>query len=369
MIEKKGPDPICRWNNPSLKHVRRLVDVLPKEIMDSSLARTITDRNYGGAFFDTPYQLACQLGLYYESNNYYYPKFTNTPSDNELFFYMENWITKYYVPNPYTKSFKKYDFFKNLHPFSIHSKLCEKLYNSKTPLNWPEAYLEIFPGHVKNTDIIKNALYYSKVLLINNKKIILRDSENYEDLLEYIIDVPKNSIDDKQFFFLNFDHNYFIQKDLAPILSELEKFDKKEIETVKEAIVKIRIGQSNFRRDLLNSNKNKCIFTGITNSKLLIAGHIKPWKDSDNNERLNISNGILLTPTFDKLFDEHLITFSKNGDLIWSIKRLDYLTIESIKESIKNLEPIKIDITIDNESYFEYHRRTFYQLDDNYGNN
>ncbi|NYT27659.1 MAG: HNH endonuclease [Candidatus Thiodubiliella endoseptemdiera] len=41
----------------------------------------------------------------------------------------------------------------------------------------------------------------------------------------------------------------------------------------------------------------------IDNSRLLTAGHIKPWSHSSNEEKLNPKNGILLSPLFDKLFD------------------------------------------------------------------
>lgn len=46
-----------------------------------------------------------------------------------------------------------------------------------------------------------------------------------------------------------------------------------------------------------------------------MAGHIKPWSQSDNCERISVYNGLLLIPTYDKLFDYRLITFSKIGKL------------------------------------------------------
>ncbi|MDD5890498.1 MAG: HNH endonuclease signature motif containing protein, partial [Ruminococcus sp.] len=58
-----------------------------------------------------------------------------------------------------------------------------------------------------------------------------------------------------------------------------------------------------------------CIITGITNTKLLIASHIKPWSVSNNYERLSENNGLLLSPTYDKLFDLGLITFDKKSKI------------------------------------------------------
>ena len=50
------------------------------------------------------------------------------------------------------------------------------------------------------------------------------------------------------------------------------------------------------------------------------ASHIQPWRDSSNEERLDPNNGILLTPTYDHLFDKHLITFTDDGKIIFSWK-------------------------------------------------
>ena len=50
----------------------------------------------------------------------------------------------------------------------------------------------------------------------------------------------------------------------------------------------------------------------------LVASHCKPWRDSDNQERLNGDNGLLLTPSIDHLFDRGFIGFEDDGTLIIS---------------------------------------------------
>ena len=47
--------------------------------------------------------------------------------------------------------------------------------------------------------------------------------------------------------------------------------------------------------------------SGITSTWILIASHIKPWRVSNNNERLDVYNGLLLLPNLDKLFDKGYI--------------------------------------------------------------
>jgi hypothetical protein len=51
----------------------------------------------------------------------------------------------------------------------------------------------------------------------------------------------------------------------------------------------------------------------------LRASHCKPWRDCSNNEeRLDGENGLLLTPTIDHLFDRGFISFENSGELIVS---------------------------------------------------
>ena len=68
---------------------------------------------------------------------------------------------------------------------------------------------------------------------------------------------------------------------------------------------------------------------------VLIASHIKPWKDSDENERLDIDNGLLLCPNHDKAFDRGYISFDDNGLIITTIQYNDEIKLTCNKEIIK----------------------------------
>ena len=61
-----------------------------------------------------------------------------------------------------------------------------------------------------------------------------------------------------------------------------------------------------------------CRVTKVQRLEHLVASHVKPWRDSSNDERLDGENGLLLTPTIDHLFDKGFISFENNGDLILS---------------------------------------------------
>lgn len=99
---------------------------------------------------------------------------------------------------------------------------------------------------------------------------------------------------------------------------ETIKEDPKVSFTERQSLIKSRIGQGSFRESLLEKYKGKCVVTGIDIKKVLIASHIVPWSVSDNVKRLSVDNGLLLSATYDRLFDSGLITFKNNGQLVAS---------------------------------------------------
>lgn len=88
-------------------------------------------------------------------------------------------------------------------------------------------------------------------------------------------------------------------------------------QTEKERIVKSRIGQGAFRDELLAKWK-RCCMSGCEIVSILRASHIKPWRASSNAERLDVFNGLLLSPNMDVLFDKGFISFEDDGSLLLS---------------------------------------------------
>jgi hypothetical protein len=134
------------------------------------------------------------------------------------------------------------------------------------------------------------------------------------------------------------------------------------IETSVERLIQARIGQVNFRRGLLSSKNSFCAFTGVNEASLLIAGHIKPWRVCNNDERLDVQNGILFTPTFDRLFNNGYISFTENRKLMIS-PLLNRKTCKLLKLE----EGIEIPIPINGRSnnrrrnYLEFHREKVFR--------
>ena len=89
-----------------------------------------------------------------------------------------------------------------------------------------------------------------------------------------------------------------------------------------QAIVKektYRQGQQKYRQQVIE-HMPQCPFTKISDERLLTASHIKPYQvcmnENNQTEALDYLNGLALTPTYDRLFDQGYITFLDNGELI-----------------------------------------------------
>lgn len=116
-----------------------------------------------------------------------------------------------------------------------------------------------------------------------------------------------------------------------------------------KANVKIRLGQSEFRRAVLDNFSGKCCISGISEPTLLVASHIVPWS-ADKNIRSDPGNGLLLFVEYDAYFDKGFISIDEelrivvtnrllelSADLQFRLKKIAGTTIEQpSKHKIKN---------------------------------
>lgn len=126
-------------------------------------------------------------------------------------------------------------------------------------------------------------------------------------------------------------------------------------ETERETIVQSRIGQGKFRAEVINY-WNGCAVTNCRRIELLRASHIKPWRNSSNEERLDVYNGLLLIPNLDVAFDNGMVSFAANGKIIIS----DLLTKDDrLKLGIHpDMRISRIDER--HRKYLEYHRKNVF---------
>lgn len=149
--------------------------------------------------------------------------------------------------------------------------------------------------------------------------------------------------------FLNFDFSTRKEHEIEKEIETVEQ-DITIEKTERAAIISSRVGQGDFRKRLIQYWRG-CSITHFGKYDLLIASHIKPWRDSNNKERLDTFNGLLLLPNYDKLFDKGYISFDRNGKILLSkfVNDAD----KNILGLSKNISLIKIEER--HIKYLDYH--------------
>lgn len=148
-------------------------------------------------------------------------------------------------------------------------------------------------------------------------------------------------------YFGEAEHPYIIEKEEELIAETVE--DKLE----KTQLYRARIGQGEYRKNLL-ALCPFCPITLISDDRLLIASHIKPWVASNDIEKIDPLNGFMLTPTFDRLFDRGFLSFTHDKKTILSpfLSNMTYSKIGISDNKIISHLPID-----GREEYLEYHRQ------------
>lgn len=153
--------------------------------------------------------------------------------------------------------------------------------------------------------------------------------------------------------YLKFRQSDFAHQQEDTILAEINRVqnDASLSVTEREAIVKARVGQGKFRDKLVDYWRG-CSVSTFSHFDLLIASHIMPWRDADNQQRLDVFNGLLLLPNYDKLFDKGYISFEDTGRIIYS-RYIDDTDRKLLKMD-GSLHLIKIED--EHKTYLKYHR-------------
>lgn len=106
---------------------------------------------------------------------------------------------------------------------------------------------------------------------------------------------------------------------IASLVPDMKAILSRRLETTeKETFANARVGQGLFRAQVLAMWESRCCVTGTATLDAVRASHIKPWRDSTDEERLNPHNGLPLVATLDALFDAGLISFADDGGLLIS---------------------------------------------------
>jgi hypothetical protein len=140
-------------------------------------------------------------------------------------------------------------------------------------------------------------------------------------------------------------------------LSPMDDIEAKKpyLDTLSEkdraAMIRARLGQGDFRKGLIGF-WGACAITGCKTTELLVASHIKPWRECDVFEAKDICNGLLLTPNLDKAFDRGYISFESTGEVVISKK----LSVQdACTLGITSEMRLKKDLIPEQQMYMRYH--------------
>lgn len=142
------------------------------------------------------------------------------------------------------------------------------------------------------------------------------------------------------------------------IKEEEAKIDAEPIpDEIKKQINYARVGQGKYRKALLNECPF-CPITLVSDDRLLIASHIKPWVASPDAEKTDPKNGFMFTPTYDFLFDRGFITFTDDKRMLVSpwLSKMTCSKLNIADDKKYNLLP-----TEGREVYLNYHRTNVFK--------
>ncbi len=226
----------------------------------------------------------------------------------------------------------------------------------------------------KNPHLFRNKVQENEVIVFGNpEKSMILDTPlvvNRALLGELSIDYnPSPNLTELQALTLKFRWKRLNNSQVKLLLKKVNSLHndsflmiQKELEsptvldkTEKESIVKARIGQSIFKKELLAVEK-KCKLCGVSDERFLVASHIKPWSQSNHQERLDSNNGLLLCPNHDALFDKGYISFDKSGIIVIS-NSLNQQT----KIFLNINDKTRIQLNEIQQQYMKWHRENIFK--------
>jgi predicted restriction endonuclease len=144
----------------------------------------------------------------------------------------------------------------------------------------------------------------------------------------------------------------FTQVDLQQDVNQIMD-DPHLTPTEKKILINTRMGQGTYRRQLIDL-WHGCAVTGYRNTQMLVASHIKPWRESTPDEKLDKYNGLLLVANLDKAFDLGFISFDSHGKMMISrvLESPDALGIH---------EDMQVALLPDHQKYLGYHRNELFK--------
>lgn len=287
-----------------------------------------------------------------------------------------NGEAKFYVgnSNPETDSF--FDRF-NRPCFFLKSDLGKYLEDAKTEYQNPQqnyvdkstlqsrwaAYgseLNGFPSEIIPFDIFKAKVAPPRVYINSSSDAYTFVRKIALPQISYFSALKIRDSAGKEYYYFKPFFDYFSSDVYESVLKKKEKEIEERPEVAdpkKKQLIQAREGQGKYREQLLKECVC-CPITDVTEERLLVASHIKPWIDSDDREKIDPKNGFIFTPTYDKLFDRGFISFEDDKTMRVSawLSPLNQRRL-NIRDGKK---VFNLPVT-GREKYLQYHRNNIFK--------
>lgn len=225
------------------------------------------------------------------------------------------------------------------------------LIENKPDITRPDKYsgtIVTIANHIKKERLTESPLL--SILDSAKLKILRKKYFNKEEF--YLKNKKGNSMYSRSFDL----YIQFIEENSEKLVVDEEikiiRTDSSLSATEKQSLILSRYGQGRYRSELITM-WGKCCISHFKDVRLLTASHIKPWRISNNQERLDPYNGLLLLPNFDKLFDDGFISFNNQGKILISAEVTE-------REKLNLHNKITIKIFEKHSFYLNYHRNNLF---------
>ncbi|MBR3840604.1 MAG: HNH endonuclease [Erysipelotrichales bacterium] len=215
-------------------------------------------------------------------------------------------------------------------------------------------------------DFLLPSIFESKIFIQNGKNFTLRPL--MQEVLPMIIDEmsePSYILSSPAYALfiqdqVNF-HNAVMKDNKNPLPYKYQDFIFKTIPVMSVFQERSRTEslQGFYKDNLMQEFKHTCPICGINISYMLIASHIRPFRDCAHLiESSDHSNGIILCKNHDFMFDQGYITFDDNGKIIISsrLSRYEYSNY-AISEDFVLPE---ILLSKRRRMFLDYHRKNIF---------
>lgn len=184
--------------------------------------------------------------------------------------------------------------------------------------------------------------------------------------------LPNVSNKDREIWAWHIENPKEFQEKSQQLLNEISQDDVLSSDDIKTqnktaitegtSVVKVRIGQSIFRKMVLDNYDSKCCFSGVDLSTLLVASHIIPWSEREDI-RLNPRNGLCLSSIHDRAFDQGLWTINDHSEILISYE-LKSTSSEFIEEQFLAYEGKTLFEAKNHQpepEFFKFHRELVFK--------